>query len=211
MLIVGAGGLASQLYDDIVLSPIGYVFWSEKDSEYKFITKRYKLISTEAEVKDHFNSTGREFVTGIWDIHDRKRLTDQFIVWGGILVSWISPVNYLSSLTEIGAGTMVLHKAATEPGVCFGRSCIINKRSNFGHGAILKDYCSIGPFVIVGSNSIIEENVMVGMGAIIQPGIKVGKNAIVTAGAVVTKNIPENAVVSGVPAGIRFFRKLDRV
>ncbi len=68
--------------------------------------------------------------------------------------------------------------------------------------------CSVGPYSIVASNAEIGENSYVGMGAIIQPKIKVGNNVIISAGAVITKNIPNNAVVAGNPAKVRFFKKL---
>jgi acetyltransferase-like isoleucine patch superfamily enzyme len=46
----------------------------------------------------------------------------------------------------------------------------------------IKDYCFIGPRVII------------------LPGVTVGKGAVVAAGAVVTKDIPDFAIVGGVPA-----------
>lgn len=39
-------------------------------------------------------------------------------------------------------------------------------------------------------------------GAIISGGVIIGNNVIVAAGAVVTKNIPDYAIVAGVPATI---------
>jgi len=47
---------------------------------------------------------------------------------------------------------------------------------------------------------IIEDYVFIGPRVIILPGVKVGKGAVVAAGAVVTKNIPNYAVVGGIPA-----------
>ncbi len=47
---------------------------------------------------------------------------------------------------------------------------------------------------------MIRRNAWIGAGAIILPGVTVGENAIVAAGAVVTKDVPDNAVVAGVPA-----------
>jgi len=46
----------------------------------------------------------------------------------------------------------------------------------------------------------IRDNVFVGHGAIIQPGVTIGPNAIVAAGSVVVRDVPEGAVVAGVPA-----------
>ena len=48
----------------------------------------------------------------------------------------------------------------------------------------------------------IGNNVWIGTHAVILPGIKVGDNAIIGAGAVVNRDVPENAVVAGVPAKI---------
>lgn len=47
----------------------------------------------------------------------------------------------------------------------------------------------------------------IGPRAIILPGVKIGKGAIVAAGAVVTKNVPEFAIVGGVPAKVIGERK----
>lgn len=48
----------------------------------------------------------------------------------------------------------------------------------------------------------IGENCWIGGRAVICPGVKVGNGVTVAAGAVVTKDVPDNAVVAGVPAKI---------
>ena len=53
----------------------------------------------------------------------------------------------------------------------------------------------------------IGDYVFIGPRAIIMPGIKIGKGAIVAAGAVVTHDIPEFAIVGGVPAKVIGVRK----
>lgn len=49
-------------------------------------------------------------------------------------------------------------------------------------------------------------DVWIGMRSIIMPGVKIGNGVIIGAGAVVTKDIPDYAVVGGVPAKIIRFR-----
>jgi serine O-acetyltransferase len=44
------------------------------------------------------------------------------------------------------------------------------------------------------------DNVSVGTGAVIIGPINVGTNSIIGANSVVTKNVPENVIVSGIPA-----------
>ena len=53
----------------------------------------------------------------------------------------------------------------------------------------------------------IEDYVFIGPRAIILPGVKIGKGAVVAAGAVVTKDIPDFAIVGGVPAKVIGERK----
>ena len=48
----------------------------------------------------------------------------------------------------------------------------------------------------------IKRNAWIGAGATILPGVTIGENAIVAAGAVVTKEVPNNAVVAGIPAKV---------
>lgn len=57
----------------------------------------------------------------------------------------------------------------------------------------------------------IGKNVWIGSHATILPGVTIGDNAIVAAGAVVSKDVPENAVVGGVPAKmIKYIEQADR-
>lgn len=49
----------------------------------------------------------------------------------------------------------------------------------------------------------------IGAGATILQGCSIGRGAVVAAGAVVTSNVPEYAVVAGIPASIIKYRKVD--
>lgn len=54
---------------------------------------------------------------------------------------------------------------------------------------------------------VIKKNAWLGLGATICPGVTIGKYAVVAAGAVVTKDVPDYAVVGGVPAKV--IKRLD--
>jgi len=47
---------------------------------------------------------------------------------------------------------------------------------------------------------IIKKNAWIGANATILPGVTIGENAVVAAGAVVSKDVPDNAIVGGIPA-----------
>lgn len=52
----------------------------------------------------------------------------------------------------------------------------------------------------------IEDDVWIGGGSIILPGVHIGKGAIIAGGSVVNKNVPEYAIVGGVPAKVIKYR-----
>lgn len=57
----------------------------------------------------------------------------------------------------------------------------------------------------------IKNDVWIGMNAVILPGVKIGNGAVVAAGSVVTKDVPDYAMVAGVPAKIIKMKYSDEV
>jgi len=70
---------------------------------------------------------------------------------------------------------------------------MLNKHPKYSAGGGVEWSETIGCIEIM-------DNVFVGTNTTIIGGVRIGPNAIVAAGAVVTKDVPENAVVGGVPA-----------
>ncbi|OGE65039.1 hypothetical protein A3I48_02055 [Candidatus Daviesbacteria bacterium RIFCSPLOWO2_02_FULL_36_7] len=73
---------------------------------------------------------------------------------------------------------------------------------NSEHDINSEDFHAISAPVEIG------DYVFIGPGVIILPGVKIGKGAVVAAGAVVTKDVPEFAIVGGVPAQVIGERKI---
>ena len=55
----------------------------------------------------------------------------------------------------------------------------------------------------------INDYVWIGINSIILQGVVIGKGAVICAGAVVTKDVPDNAIMAGVPAKIIGYRQPD--
>ena len=93
-----------------------------------------------------------------------------------------------------------------------GRECVIADRVmliDFDHGVVDVER----PIRLQGiykRDVRVGHNVWIGYGACLLRGVRVGDNAIVGTSAVVTREVPENAVVAGVPARLVRMREAPR-
>ena len=96
--------------------------------------------------------------------------------------------------------------------VAIGRECVVADRVmliDFDHGVTEVER----PVRLQGISKRdvdVGHNVWIGYGACILRGVRVGDNAIVGTSAVVTKEVPENAVVAGIPARVIRMREAPR-
>ena len=78
---------------------------------------------------------------------------------------------------------------------------IIDHGHGFGRNALIKDQPALLGETHIG------RDVWIGVGARILMGVRVGDGAVIGANAVVTHDVPENAVVAGVPARVIKYRE----
>lgn len=102
---------------------------------------------------------------------------------------WNKMPNLYIYTDDIGGGLFIQH----------GFSTIINAVS-------IGRNCSIGQQITIGNNGndkpIIKDNVIISAGAIVIGKVTIHDNSLIGAGAVVTHDVPQNAVVAGVPAKV---------
>ncbi len=96
--------------------------------------------------------------------------------------------------------------------VSIGRECIVADRVmliDFDHG-IVEVERAIRHQGIYKRDVRVGSNVWIGYGACLLRGVTVGDNSVIGTSAVVAKDIPDNAVVGGVPAKVIRMREAPR-
>jgi acetyltransferase-like isoleucine patch superfamily enzyme len=128
--------------------------------------------------------------------------------------SWIghdSKIRVHEGEVSIGAKTVMGQECTISAyqHVSIGRECIVADRVmliDFDHGVVEVER----PIRLQGiykRDVRVGNNVWLGYGACVLRGVSIGDNSIVGTSAVVTKDVPENAVVGGVPARVLRMRE----
>lgn len=122
----------------------------------------------------------------------------------------IEPGAIIREQVQIGENAVIMMGAVINIGAVIGKGTMIDMGAVLGGRATVGANCHIGAGAVLAGviepasakPVIIEDNVLVGANAVVVEGVHVGKGAVVAAGAVVLEDVPENAVVAGMPARI---------
>jgi acetyltransferase-like isoleucine patch superfamily enzyme len=143
--------------------------------------------------------------------------------------------NFISEKAKIGQNVQIWHFSYVGDDVEIGDNVKIGSLAHIdynvkiGENTKIEGQAYIPPLSIIGKNVFIgpaaaltndpypmcdkmvgvtiEDNAIIGARAVIKAGVTVGKNSVVAMGAVVTRDVPENSVVIGSPATIRYTRE----
>lgn len=133
-------------------------------------------------------------IVSIGDNAARQRVVGKLT---GMFGKAIHPSAIISSMVEIGEGTVVMQGAIIQSGTQVGKHCIVNTGASVDHECMLGDYVHISPHATLCGNVRVGEGSWIGAGATVIPGVNIGSWSVVGAGAVVTRDLPDNVIVVG--------------
>lgn len=120
----------------------------------------------------------------------------------------IEPGAILRDRVEIGDAAVIMMGAILNIGAVVGERSMIDMGAVLGGRATVGKNCHIGAGAVLAgviepasaTPVVVEDDVLIGANAVVIEGVRIGRGAVVAAGSVVIEDVPDNAVVAGVPA-----------
>ena len=134
----------------------------------------------------------------------RVRILKEFEDKGFEIPSFIHPQAIIDSSVRVSEKAVyVLPGTTIMPLVTIDKYVMISIGSNIIHHTHLEEGVFVSNGCNFGANITAKKNAYIGMGATVMTGVKtIGRNSMIGAGAVVIKDVPDSAVVAGVPAKV---------
>lgn len=119
----------------------------------------------------------------------------------------LHPAATIAKSALISVGTVVMAGAIVNADARIGEHAIVNTGAVVDHDCVVGDFVHVSPNATLCGGVVIGEGAHIGAGATVIQNIKIGKWAVIGAGSVVIEDVPDYALVVGVPGKIKRFCK----
>lgn len=140
------------------------------------------------------------FIVSIGNNFVRKRIAESLTERFGTV---IHPNAIISPSVVLGEGTVVMGGVIINTSSKTGKHVILNTASVVDHDCIIESFVHVSPNATICGGIHIGEGTHIGAGATVLQNIKIGKWAVIGAGAAVTSDVPDYALVVGVPGKVK--------
>jgi acetyltransferase EpsM len=145
------------------------------------------------------NFENKHFIVSIGDNKKRKNIVE---IINAIYLKAIHPNSIVSRYSKISEGTVVMAGAIINANSEIGKHCIINTGAIIEHDCIIDDFVHVSPNAAIAGNVKVGEGSHIGIGAAVIQGVTIGKWVVIGAGSVIIDDVPDYAVVVGIPGKI---------
>lgn len=152
-------------------------------------------------------------IVTIGDNFRRFQLSSKLEKMGFELINAIHPTAQISKKVNIGKGVIIGSYVNLYVNPSIGNNVFIGPSVTVSHDSIVGDNVLLSIGSIIGARVDIQNFAFIGAGATLMPTgwgaasrLNIGFNSMVGVGAVVIRDVPDSAVVAGVPAKILKFK-----
>lgn len=203
VIIMGSGGHAKVLIEVLRSLSTNILGITERDSNSTGMEILGIRVLGNDDVISQYAPDSILLVNGIGSIDRpkaRMEIFERFKKRGFSFATIIHPSVVVAADVILGEGVQIMAGVVIQPSSRIGVNTLINTNASVDHDCIIGDHVHLSPGVTLSGSVHVGNLVHVGTGATVIQGITIGKCTLIGAGSVVISNIPDNAVVIGVPA-----------
>lgn len=202
LVIIGAGGLAREVFD---LAKLCFVNTSnfkvkgflslEKTNIEELGYPKIIGVSTEYVIEK-----GDVFFCAIGNPFHKKLVVQDLLLRGATFINLIHPTANISSSVTLGVGVAIKAYCVISSDVHIDDFTYLQSSVIMGHDVKIGKYCQINSFSFFAGYAEIKDCVTVNAGAKLIQNVKVEENAIIGMGSVVLNKVKKGTTVFGMPA-----------
>ena len=201
LILVGGGGHCKSVID--VAEGAGWDILGILDTTENIgkMVLNYTIIGTDEHIPEFVEKVFFIVTVGqIKDVDLRVKLHEKILQANGELATIIASDAHVSKHSNIGKGTVIMHKSIVNAGAKIGMGCIINTMANIEHDAVIGDYCHISTGVMVNGTCNVGDKTFIGSGSVLANNVIIPNNTIVGSNSFVNRSLLSSGNYWGTPA-----------
>ncbi len=139
-------------------------------------------------------------IGGVGDNQPRAQAFQRVLQLGFNVINAIHRRAVVARSAKLGSGVCIMAGVVVNPGAVIGDNVILNSNSTIEHDCIIGDHSHIAPGVTLSGSVQVGRLSHLGTGSSVRQGVRIGERAIVGVGSAVLHDVPDGAIVVGVPA-----------